>query len=125
MVKGEYTSGEYGSELAPVKYVDFDGDGNEEALVVINTSQEAAGAYWEQDYFVFAYRNDAPVQVFHEYRYKPIGVSVVGRLIVISAYLWGENDAHCCPAAIETSAYRWRGVGFVRVSRKLKPMPKT
>jgi hypothetical protein len=124
MVKGEYTSGEYGSTLDTIKYVDFDGDGKEEAFVVVGTSQEVAGAYWEQDYFVFAYRNGAPVPVFHEYRYKPSGVRVVGRSIIISAYLWGENDGHCCPSAIETATYRWRGTGFVRVSRNLKPVPK-
>lgn len=124
MAKGDYSAGEYGSSLELVKYLDFDGDGKEEAFVVVNTSQEAAGAFWETDYFVFAYRDGAPVPIFHEYRYKPAGVHVVGRSFVVSAYLWRDNDAHCCPSSVETAVYAWRGAGFVRTSRKLKPTPK-
>lgn len=124
MVKGEYTEGEYGSELNLLRYIDFDGDGKEEAFVVIYTSQEVAGAYWEQDYFVFTYRDGAPIQIFHEYAYKPSGVRITGRSIVIDMPFWRENDPHCCPSAIETSIYRWRGAGFARASRRLKPMPK-
>lgn len=124
MVKGEHSEGEYGSAVDSIKYLDFDGDGKEEAFVVVSTTQEAAGAYWEADYFVFAYRDGVSLPVFHEYRYKPSGVQVMGKSIVITAYLWREDDAHCCPSSIETSVYGWRGAGLVRISRRLKPMPK-
>ena len=116
------SSFEYGNELKSVRYIDFDGDGNEEALVVINTTAEAAGAYEEDDYFVFAYRNNTPVRIFHEYRYKSRGIRVAGKSLVISAPFWREQDPHCCPYATETAVYQWRGNGFVRVSRNLKRM---
>lgn len=122
MYRGEYTSLDYGSELLFIKYIDFDGDGNEEALVAINTSEEAAGVYSEDDYFVFAYRNGTPVSIFQAYRYKSRGIRLVGKSLVISAPFWRENDGHCCPSAIETSVYRWRENGFVRVSNKFSPM---
>ncbi len=123
VVKGEISAGLYGSTLDLVRYVDFDGDGKEEAFVVVVTTREAAGAYWEADYFVFKYRDGNAFPVFHEYRYKPSGVQVRGKSVVISAYLWRENDAHCCPSSVETSVYGWRGAGLVPVSRTLKPMP--
>jgi hypothetical protein len=109
------------SELESVKYVDFDGDGDEEALVAINTDCEVAGALWNGDYFVFAYRNGAPVQIFHESSLKPEGIRVAGKSLIITAPFWRDNDAGCCPSANEILIYRWRGQGFVRVSRRLVP----
>ena len=122
MVKSESSSGEYGSEIESVKYVDLDADGKEEAVIVITTSQEVAGAYWEQDYFVFTYRDSKPVQVFHEYRYKAGGIRFAGKALIIEAPFWKEDDGHCCPSSTETTIYRWSGDGLVRASRTLKRM---
>ena len=109
-----------GSELKFVRYVDFDGDGNEEALVAINTWFEAAGSYEEDDYYVFAYRDGSPVQIFHEGRPKSQGIRVVGKSLVISAPYWRAQDPDTSPYATEITVYRWRGNGFVRVSRNLR-----
>ena len=125
MRKGDFSVGEYGSSLDSIKYLDFDGDGNEDAFVSVGTSEEAAGAFWEADYFVFSYRNGSANPIFHEYRYKPKGVRINGRSIEIIAYLWREADAHCCPSFIETATYVWRGAGFSRISQRLKPVPKS
>ena len=122
LVKGKYSAGNYGSELTMIKYLDFDGDGAEEALVVVVYSQEAAGAYWAENYFVFAYRNGAAQQIFHEGRYKARnGVRVVGKSLIITAPFWKDTDGHCCPSLTEISTYGWRGNGLVRVSRKFTP----
>lgn len=121
LVKGEYSAGSYGSELGTVKYLDFDGDGAEEALVVVFYSQEAAGVYAEEHYYVFAYRNGAAQQIFHESRYKGRGIRVSGKSLIITAPFWKDTDGHCCPSLTEISTYRWRGNGFVRTSRKFTP----
>lgn len=122
MSPGISTPSEYGSQLEYVKYIDFDGDGNEEAVVSIVTTMEGAGAYWWGHYYVFAYRNGAPVQVFHENPYQADGIRVVGKSLVMSAPFWGEGDPNCCPSATEVTIYQWRGSGFVQVSRRLKPI---
>jgi hypothetical protein len=110
-----------GSRLLSVKYVDFDLDGNEEALVTIATGRRGEGRYSEE-YYVYAYRNGKARQVFRESREKPQGMQVKGRSLVITAPFWSPTDPGCCPSAIETTAFRWRGSGFVRVSRQLRPI---
>lgn len=108
------------NELESVKYVDVNRDGNEEALVVIGSSCEVAGALWYGDYFVFAYRNGAPLQIFHEGRYKSRGVRLVNRSLVITAPFWRDEDwQYCCPSATEIAVYSWRRNGFVLASRRL------
>lgn len=121
MSKGEYSSGTFGTEFDSVKYIDFDGDRKEEALVVLGYSQEAAGAYWVQDYRIFSFQNGKPQQIFHESRYKGSGYRVSGRSLVIYAPFWRDDDAHCCPSSRETSTYGWRKGNFKRISRKLTP----
>ena len=103
-------------KLAGVKYVDFNGDGAEEAFVILSfeTSGTLANAH---DYYVFSYHKGRPRVVFHEWREKPRGARVRGRSIVIAAPFW-ESGGLCCPDGIETSVYRWRGLRFVRTNRK-------
>jgi hypothetical protein len=116
------SSAEEGCEpghLVFVKFVDFDRDGQEEAVVAIHTPIEQC--IEEADYFVFAYRNGAPVQIFHEYRFEPYDVRVTTNSIVITAPFWRKNDVRSSPSATETSIYQWRGNGFVRVSNKSSP----
>lgn len=117
---GESTPFEYGSKLKSIKYVDFDGDGNEEALITIYTNGEGADGYWVENYFVFAYRNGSPVQIFNKNIWKSEGIQVAGKSLVISAPFWREQDPECCPYATEVTVYQWRGSGFARISRKLK-----
>jgi hypothetical protein len=117
LVKGDYSSGTYGTEIGTIKYVDFDGDGKQEALVVLNYSQEAAGSYWEQHYFVFAYRDGRAQQIFHESRYKSYGFRLRGNALVVGSPHWRDDDAHCCPSQFEVATFRWRGNRFVRSSQ--------
>jgi hypothetical protein len=107
-------------KLLAVKYVDFNGDGNEEALVTISTGRRGEGGYAEE-YYVYSERNGKPRQLFHESRQKPHLMRVQRRSILIVAPFWRDTDAGCCPSALETAVYTWRGSRFVRVSRQLKP----
>jgi hypothetical protein len=116
----EEGEGPDGSRLLSVSYVDFDGDGPEEALVTIATGRREGGGYSEE-YYVYTNRGSAPQQVFHESREKPRGMTVNRRSIVIVAPLWRRNDPGCCPSTVETAIYSWRGSGFIRTSRRLKP----
>ncbi|MDQ2936930.1 MAG: hypothetical protein M3R67_05415 [Acidobacteriota bacterium] len=116
----EAGEGDDGRNLLAVKYVDFNGDGNEEALVTIATGKRGEGGYAEE-YYVYSERNGKPRQIFHESRQKPQLMRVKGRSILIVAPFWRSTDAGCCPSALETAVYSWRASGFLRVSRQLKP----
>jgi hypothetical protein len=117
---GKYSEGDdaawFSYKLADVKYLDFDSDGNDEAFVVVDyrTSGTLDNA---KDYYVFSYRGGKPRMVFHEWREKPWDMRLRGRSIVIVAPFW-QGGGLCCPSGLETSAYRWHGSRFVRVSRK-------
>ena len=117
---GKYSEGDdaawFSYKLADVKYLDFDGDGNDEAFVVLDyrTSGTLDNA---KDYYVFSYRGGVPRLVFHEWREKPWDARLRGRSIVIVAPFW-RGGGLCCPSGLETSVYGWRGSRFVRVSRK-------
>lgn len=123
LVKGEYTpdSPYYGSEINTIKYLDFDGDGKEEALVVLDYTLEQAGAYWVQHYFIFTYRNGKAQEIFHESRYKSSGFRLSGKSLIVMAPYWKDDDGHCCPSLDETATYAWRGTKFSRISQKFKP----
>src|SRR5947209_8970218 len=93
--------------LADLKYVDFDGDGNEEAFIVLDfrTSGTLDNA---QAYYVFSYRRGKPRMIFHQWREKSRSVRVIGRSIIIAAPFWIDGG-RCCQSGVETSVYRWRG----------------
>lgn len=57
-------------KLLSVKYLDFDGDGNDEAFVVID--YRTSGTYDHgKGYYVFAYRGGKPRALLQEWREKP------------------------------------------------------
>jgi hypothetical protein len=104
------------SKLAVLKYADFDGDGEEEAVVLIQSRDSGGSSHGDNDYFVFAYRAGKPRQIFHEYREGPEGLCLKNRSIIITAEAWeGISVPHCCPPFTETKIYRWRGSHFALV----------
>jgi hypothetical protein len=109
-----------GSSLVSVVYVDFDGDGNEEAAIDVGSFIDGTMGSME-DYFVFTYKDGAPRQIFHESKEKGARMVLQGRSLIISAPFWNGGDAHCCPSASEVITYQWRGAGMARVSRRLRP----
>jgi len=121
---GKYYEGETGSwysyALSGVTYVDFNGDGNDEAFVVVDykTSGTLDNA---QDYYVFAYRRDKAQLIFHEWREKPRAARLKSRKIVIAAPFWKDGGL-CCPSGIETSVYVWRNAHLVRLSQRRRYM---
>jgi hypothetical protein len=121
---GKYYDGESGSwhsyALLPIKYVDFDRDGHEEAFVVLD--YRTSGTFDHgQEYYIFAYRRGNAQMIFHESREKPFDVRVVDRRIVIASPFW-KAAGLCCPSGIETSGYVFRGGRFVRASRNRRYM---
>ena len=114
----ETGEGPDGSRLLSIRHIDFNGDGNEEALITIATGRSGAGGYSEE-YFVYSQRDGTTRQVFRESREKPQSMRVSGQSIIIVAPFWRGTDPACCPSALETAIYSWRSDAFVRISRRL------
>lgn len=121
---GKYYEGDSASPdsytLLPVKYVDFDRDGHEEAFVIIDYI--TSGTYDHgQDYFVFAYLHGDARMIFYQSREKPFDVRVRHRKIVIASPYWKDGGL-CCPRGIETTIYAYRNGRFARASTKRRYM---
>ena len=106
------------ADLGSVKYLDFDGDGKEEAFGIINgqtsgSSNKFLGAYG------FAFRNGAARQIWSRCE-EGSAAELKGRSIFFTHPEWVGNDAHCCPSYFTTDVYRWNGSRIARISRKRK-----
>lgn len=109
------------ANLVTVAYADFDGDGQEEAAVQLHVVVSGSAGSFE-NYLVYAYRNQAAQEIFRESREQGKRMSVVAQTISFSGPFWRDNDAHCCPSALATETYAWRGSKFVRASRRISPL---
>lgn len=107
-------------DLSSVKYVDFDGDGKEEAFVVIDGSTSGSSGSF-LDVYVFAYRNGSAQQIWHKSNERSSAV-LKGRLILFTYPEYVGNDAHCCPSYATTDTYGWKGSGITRISKKRKKL---
>ena len=113
------TFGKPDSKLAAVRYADLNGDGKEEAVVVITTDLFGSGGY-DQHYYVFAYRAGVTRKIFQEHREQGKGIHIKGDALIIVAPYWDNEIPHCCPKYIETTAYRFNGSRLVVSKRWLK-----
>ena len=106
------------ADLSSVKYIDFDGDGREEAFVVVNwsTSGSAGGGI---ETFVFTYLNGSAHQIWSK---CSEGASAIlrGRSIIFTYPEYVGDDAHCCPSYETTDTYAWKGSSIIRISKKRK-----
>jgi len=106
------------ANLGSVKYVDFDGDGNVEAFVVINGQTSGSSNAFRAAY-VFTYRNGSARRIWSQCEENSAAV-LKGRSILFTHPEWVGNAAHCCPTYSTTDTYRWKGSGFVRISKRRK-----
>jgi hypothetical protein len=100
--------------LASVKYVDFDGDGREEAFVVVN-GQTAGSSNRYLVAYVFAYRGGRAEKIWSQCEEGSVAV-LKGRRIIFRRPEWAETDAHCCFSYVRTDTYGWKGSGVALVS---------
>jgi hypothetical protein len=119
----EQTFGQPYGKLTAVRYVDLDGDGGEEAVVVVTTNLFGSGGY-ERNYYVYAFRNGKLLKSLHEYREQGRRIRIKNRALIIVAPYWDNPVPHCCPRYIETKAYKWVAAGLVETKRWLKRNPK-
>jgi len=117
-----FEDSEVNTEITLITFVDFDKDRNDEVVIKVSSRVELkASAYWEEDYFVSAYKDGKLTQIFHETRYKPKSFEVQGNKLVMKASVAAENDPNCCPSLTETSVYEWQNGKFILLSKTVLP----
>lgn len=106
-------------ELKYVKYVDFDGDGQDEAFVVIDGSTSGSSGSFLVTY-VFAYRNGSAQAIWRKCNERS-SAELRGREILFTHPEYVGNDAHCCPSYITTDIYGWKNSRMTLISQRRKP----
>jgi len=124
------------TKVVSIRYRDFDGDGREDALIVLGTNCHVSCWYLE-NYYVYSYHKGRGKLIFQEsqsYRYKlgepadfskdvwklghPYGISIRQGRLLITGLAWYEGDGNCCPRYREHTVYGWRQNRFAIISRK-------
>ncbi|MBC7900507.1 MAG: hypothetical protein H7070_10705 [Saprospiraceae bacterium] len=106
------------ADLKPVKYVDFNGDGKEEAFVSVDwtTSGSSGGG---MNAYVFMLQNGTPVEIWSKCNERS-GFVLRGKSIFYNYPEYLGDDAHCCPTFMTTDTYTWKGSDIVRIAKKRK-----
>ena len=106
------------ADLKGVKYVDFDGDGQQEAFVTIewSTSGSAGGG---MNAYVYSIRNGSVENLWSKCNERS-SFAVVGKSITYTYPEYIGDDAHCCPTYGTTDTYAWKNDGIVRISKVRK-----
>jgi hypothetical protein len=112
-------------KLIRLSYVDFDGDGREEAVIAIRDLEPGSGPI-SMEYFVYDFYKGSARQIFHESKQGPKGLCIRGQSLIITAASWADDVPipHCCPEYTERKIYQLRGSRFVVTSyRRWKNYP--
>ncbi|MHB8858368.1 MAG: hypothetical protein ACYC6Z_02640 [Thermoleophilia bacterium] len=107
-----------------VLYQDLNGDGNEEALVLVR--QQGSGAYLA--YYVYTMEAGAPEKLFERLDVSHGKVELgTGGSFVETEPVYGPQDPNCCPGNLKVTTYTWSAASqtFVPTSSKLEPAPQT
>lgn len=106
------------SDLDTVEYADFNGDGKEEAFVVIDGQTGGSqGVYIGA--FVFAYQKGAAKKIWSQC-FERSDAKLQGKSIIFTRPVWLKSDPHCCFSQIATETYAWKGSKIALISTKKK-----
>lgn len=107
--------------LENVLYLDINGDGAEEALVMIRGEGENRPLDWR----LYGTQNGGAATVlFERSRLAQGEVSLQGPMLVESEGVYSAGDPDCCPSASKRTVYVWKSGGLV-VSRIEAAPPAT
>lgn len=106
------------TNLGSVRYIDLDGDGREEAFVIINGQTSGSSPVYVAAY-VFGYQDGRAKQLWTKCEEYSV-TELYGRTIVFTSPEWLKGDAHCCFSYISTTNYALRGGKVVLVSTTRK-----
>ena len=108
-----------------VLYRDLNGDGAEEALVLVR--QQGSGQYL--NYYVYAMGANGPVALFErrDILHGKVELGPQAGAFTESEPVYGPQDPNCCPSNVKVTSYAWSGSTgmFVQTSWKTEAAPQT
>lgn len=117
--------------IREVTFGDVDGDGVDDAILLIDTNLGGAGT--SLDAYVFGLRDGRPVLKAHlEGGDRGEGgiqsVSVTAREVIVQRFEMAGNDGVCCPSRVLVERWRWTDGRLVKAPgaasvRRRKPRP--
>lgn len=115
---GEETTGNW--KIENTIFFDIDGDGNEEAIVLVRGEGESSPLDWR----VHGMKNGEATLLFERTRVAQGEVAVQGPILVETEGVYNDDDAPCCPSSTKSTYYVWKG-GSLVVSRVEAAPPVT
>lgn len=106
------------ADLGSVTYVDLDGDGRDEAFVVIK-GQTSGSSNGYVSAYVFALKVGSATQLWSKCEENSTA-KLKGRTVIFTSPQWLANDAHCCFSYVSTATYGWKGKGLALLSTTRK-----
>lgn len=115
---------ETGGEFVPgeVIYADLTGDGDDEAIVPI----DSGGTAGTIAYIVLTGGPDGTIALL---RHLPnpdvpgVSVRVEGRKLIETMPVYGQDDPNCCPSKLRVTEYRWDGTTLGQDSMRIIDNP--
>lgn len=90
-------------------YLDINGDGAEEALVLVRRD----GQNRPFDWYLYGLRDNQVTSLFERTRVAQGELSVQGTTLVESEGIYRTGDPECCPSSLKRTFYFWKGSGLV------------
>lgn len=117
---GEFSGDSLNCRLDKVVYGDLTNDGKEEAAVLINC--DTGGTAGASEGFVYTMINDRASLLagFTTEEDDEIGTrsaSIKNGLLVVDRFVYGSNDAECCPSYHRSTTYRLNGNNLNKISQ--------
>ena len=103
--------GLFGVRLAGVIYGDLTGDGQDDAVVMLECFAIGGNAYPATPNFVFTSNASGPVQLGDAFEGNK--AAIVGNTVQTTDGVWGANDPRCCPSSYETTTWRYQNGAWV------------
>lgn len=115
---GEETTGNW--KIENTIYFDIDGNGDEEAIVIVRGEGESNPLDWR----LYGMKNGETTLLFERTRVAQGEVAVQGPMLVETEGVYSDGDAACCPSSTKRTYFVWKG-GSLVVSRIEAAPPAT
>lgn len=115
---GEETAGSW--KIENTMFIDIDGDGSEEAIVLVRGEGENTPLDWR----IYGMKNGEATLLFERTRVAQGELAVQGPMLVETEGVYSDGDAACCPSSTKHTYYVWKG-GSLVVSRVEAAPPLT
>lgn len=111
-------------DVEDVIYTDLDGDGYEDALVLVR--HEGSGGYL--DYYVYTYRGESLSLLFEKFEvdHGRVELGSLPRSFIETTAVYAPEDPNCCPSQLKRTTYTWSSSAdrFVETDMEVVPNPE-